>query len=185
MKFSSNIITVLALSASSLLFGCATTTPIQTAVNCELSRTSHVESAFSEADAKLNVAQCVNQFDAYFEQLIKTAEGDPSPANKQHFDSLLAHAVEKGAISVTQAKVRYTSYFGRVFVSLPDQYANCSSTCVIKSAVERGLKDELRKKERGGRVIGEMEIFQGASRDYDNVMLLLEATCTACKADAS
>jgi hypothetical protein len=68
-------------------------------------------------------------------------------------------------------------------MSMRGDYNNCSHTCPNKKKVMFDMERELTDKERGLlRVSRDADGYYRADRLYQEVELVLEATCTACTA---
>jgi hypothetical protein len=67
-------------------------------------------------------------------------------------------------------------------MSLPDEYNVCSSCSEKKkNEIEIQLETELRQKEEGLlRACVDKNAYYKASDQYNSILLLLDATCTAC-----
>ncbi len=166
-------------SLVALLSGCQTTAEPA----CPLPQGTNVERSFTHARGDLSRSECQFRFDAYFERLLDIAAGDPSPQNSERFSQFLVWANDQGIISKISAKEHYNRYFSAKFVSLPDDYSNCSYTCRKKQEIISNMKTELRDKDRGLlKVTGDKRKYAEANRLYDSVQTLLEATCKACDA---
>lgn len=173
-----NKITVLlTLLVSSLLASCASNQP-----SCEGPQSRNLDSAISSVQASL-MNGCVGHFDRYYDELLNIAEGDPKPENKRAFSEFLVWANDSGLLSKRQAEENYNRYFNVKFMSLKGDYNNCSHTCPNKQRVLMNMEQELSDKERGlMRVSLDQEGYYRADRLYQEVELVLEATCTACSA---
>ena len=69
------------------------------------------------------------------------------------------------------------------FVSLQSDYNNCSHTCPRRGKVMLDMQRELSDKERGLlKVSMDNAGYYRADELYQEVELVLEATCTACSA---
>ena len=168
----------LALVMMSLaLSGCATSPP-----PCGSPSTKHLATAVVQVEHELD-SGCSAYFDSYFDQLLTVAEGDPKPENKRVFSDHLLWATDRGILSQRQAKDYYNRYFNVKFVSLESEYNNCSHTCPRRDRVMRSMERELSEKERGLMKISlDNSGYYRADELYQEVELVLEATCTACEA---
>ena len=159
------------------LAACASTEP-----GCPSPQTRSLDSAISFVKTSLNTG-CEAHFDRYYDDLLTIAEGDPKPENKRIFSEFLVWSREQGLISQRQAKDYYNRYFNVKFVSLESDYNNCSHTCPRRDRVMRLMERELSDKERGLlRVSLDNAGYYRADELYQEVELVLEATCTACEA---
>jgi hypothetical protein len=114
------------------------------------------------------------------------AANDPQEQNKERFSDLFAYARDAGILSETQARNEYQRYFTTNFVSLGNDYNNCSSTCQEKQAVEKKLKNELGDKNQGLlQVTGDRTEYAAADKQYNQLLTLIEATCSACQESKS
>lgn len=166
-----------ALFAVASLSGCATTPP-----KCGLPAQKNLDAAFS--DAKTNLQNgCEAHFDAYMDELLRVAEGDPKPQNKQKFSDFLLWSADQGLLSRRQAETKYNRFFNVKFVSMMGDYNNCAHTCPRKSRVLLAMEQELTDKERGlVKVSEDTASYYRADQLFQETELVLEATCTACSA---
>jgi len=163
--------TALALSA------CATSPP-----PCGSPTTKDLATAIVRVEHELD-SGCSAHFDRFYDDLLSIAEGDPKPENKRIFSDHLLWATDRGILSQRQAKEYYNRYFNVKFVSLESDYNNCSHTCPRRDRVMRTMERELSDKERGLlRVSLDNAAYYRADELYQEVELVLEATCTACEA---
>jgi hypothetical protein len=168
---------LLILLSASLLASCASSQP-----SCEGPQSRNLDSAMSSVQASL-MNGCVAHFDRYYDDLLSIAEGDPKPENKRAFSEFLVWANDSGLLSKRQAEEHYNRYFNVKFMSLKGDYNNCSHTCPNKQRVLMSMEQELSDKERGlMRVALDQDGYYRADRLYQEVELVLEATCNACSA---
>lgn len=166
-------IALLGLSLSS----CATNQP-----PCDGPTSKNLETAISQVQSRLDNG-CVAHFDYFFEDLLTIAEGDAKTENKRVFSEFLVWTTDEGLLSQRQAKEHYNRYFNVKFVSLEGDYNNCSHTCPRRDSVMRNMERELGDKERGLlKVSLDNEGYYRADELYEEIELVLEATCTACEA---
>jgi len=126
---------------------------------------------------------CAAHFDRFYDDLLSIAEGDPKPENKRLFSEFLVWSSDEGLLSQRQAKNYYNRYFNVKFMSLAGDYNNCSHTCPRRDRVMLDMERELGDKERGLlKVSLDNEGYYRADELYQEVELVLEATCTACQA---
>ena len=86
-------------------------------------------------------------------------------------------------MSKRQAQEYYNRFFNVKFMTLKGDYNNCSQTCPNKRKVLLDMERELSDKEQGLlRVSLDNEGYYRADQLYQEVELVLEATCTACSA---
>ena len=149
----------------------------QTAANLGL-----IFEAIDEVKTTL-VAGCEAHFDRFYDDLLQIAEGDPRAENKRRFSEFLVWASDEGLLSTRQAKNYYNRYFNVKFMSLAGDYNNCSHTCPRRDRVMIEMERELSDKERGLlKVSLDHEGYYRADELYQEVELVLEATCAACQA---
>ena len=142
----------------------------------------NLDSAMSSAKTSL-MNGCHAHFDRYYDDLLRIAEGDPKPENKRAFSEFLVWSSDSGLLSNRQAQDYYNRYFNVKFMSLKGDYNNCSHTCPNKQRVLNSMERELSDKERGLlKVSLDNEGYYRADQLYQEVELVLEATCTACTA---
>ncbi len=126
---------------------------------------------------------CHAHFDRYYDDLLTIAEGDPKPENKRAFSEFLVWSSDKGLLSNRQAQDYYNRYFNVKFMSMKGDYNNCSHTCPNKQKVLFNMERELSDKERGLlKVSLDNEGYYRADQLFQEVELVLEATCSACAA---
>ena len=160
-----------------MLGGCASTQP-----SCASPDTRNLDAAMSQVKSSL-AAGCTAYFDRFFDDLLVTAEGDPGPENKRAFSEFLVWSADEGILSKRQAEEYYNRYFNVKFMSLRGDYNNCSHTCPNKQKVLFDMERELSDKERGLlKVSVDSDGYYRADRLYQEVELVLEATCNACAA---
>ena len=173
----SKLITLLLLAASFALTSCAAPAPA-----CGGPQTRNLASAVDTVQASL-MNGCHAHFDSYFNQLLTIAEGDPKPENKRAFSEFLVWSSDQGLLSKRQAENYYNRYFNVKFMSMRGDYNNCSHTCPNKRKVLFDMERELSDKERGLlKVSRDADGYYRADQLYQEVELVLEATCTACAA---
>jgi hypothetical protein len=167
-----------ALAAGGLLLAsCATTPP-----PCNGPTTNNLSAAIDQAEQEL-LNGCEAHFDRYYDDLLTIAEGDPKPDNKRAFSEFLVWSKDQGLLSRRQAERYYNRYFNVKFVALEGDYNNCSHTCPRRDLVYREMGQELNAKERGLLKISlDNDGYYRANELYQEVELVLEATCTACAA---
>jgi hypothetical protein len=159
------------------LAACASTEP-----GCPSPQTRNLDSAISFVKTSLNTG-CEAHFDRYYDDLLTIAEGDPKPENKRIFSEFLVWSGDQGLLSTRQAQEYYNRFFNVKFMSMKGDYNNCSHTCPNKQRVLFDMERELSDKERGLlRVSEDRDGYYRADRLYQEVELVLEATCTACAA---
>ncbi len=170
---------ILSASLASLvvLASCASNAP-----TCAGPQSKNLGSAIGTAQSSL-MQGCHAHFDRYYDDLLAIAEGDPKPENKREFSEFLVWSSDKGLLSKRQAQDYYNRYFNVKFMSLRGDYNNCSHTCPNKQKVLIDMERELAEKERGLlRVSLDNEGYYRADQLYQEVELVLEATCMACSA---
>ncbi len=159
--------------------GCTTT---QTADHCTAPLRGNLETAMSDAGARL-AGDCTYHFDGYFQNLLAIAENNPDPANPRRFSDFLMNASDGGIISRRQAEALYNRYFNVKFVSLQGDYNTCSQTCPVRGQVLSEMRAELHDKEMGLlRASEDSASFYRADGLLKETELVLEATCRACEA---
>ena len=165
------------LLAASFLASCASNAP-----ECVGPQSKNLSSAVDQAQTSL-INGCHAHFDRYYDSLLGIAEGDPKPENKRVFSEFLVWSSDKGLLSNRQAQDYYNRYFNVKFMSLKGDYNNCSHTCPNKQKFLFDMERELSEKERGLlRVSLDNEGYYRADQLFQEVELVLEATCTACAA---
>lgn len=165
------------LIASGILSACASNEP-----TCAGPQSKNLSTAIASAQTSL-AGGCEAHFDRYFDDLLTIAEGDPKPENKREFSEFLVWSTEQGLLSNRQAQEYYNRYFNVKFMSMKGDYNNCSHTCPNKQRVLFNMERELSDKERGLlRVSLDNDGYYRADQLFQEVELVLEATCTACAA---
>lgn len=179
MSIASNAIRLFtALAAAPLILAaCATQAP-----TCDGPQTRNLGAAIDSVKASL-MNGCHAHFDRYYDDLLVVAEGDPKPENKRVFSEFLLWSADEGLLSRRQAEDYYNRYFNVKFMSLRSDYNNCSHTCPNKRRVLLDMERELSEKERGLlKVSLDNAGYYRADELFQEVELVLEATCTACSA---
>jgi hypothetical protein len=168
----------LLLAMLSLTFvSCASAPP-----PCMSPTTKNLDTAIVQVQHELD-SGCAAHFDSFYDDLLSIAEGDPKPGNKRIFSDFLIWTTDRGILSQRQAKEYYNRYFNVKFVSLEGDYNNCSHTCPRRDRVMLQMQRELSDKERGlMKVSLDSAGYYRADELYQEVELVLEATCTACEA---
>ncbi|NOR37174.1 MAG: hypothetical protein GQ577_10525 [Woeseiaceae bacterium] len=167
---------LVALSAL-ILASCATSPP-----PCDSPQTRNLSAAVDDVKDSLS-SGCAAHFDRYYDDLLRTAEGDPKPGNKRVFSEFLVWSADEGLLSQRQAKDHYNRYFNVKFMTLQSDYNNCSHTCPRRDRVMLDMERELSDKERGLlKVSLDSDGYYRADELFQEVELVLEATCTACSA---
>ena len=149
---------------------------------CQGPQTRNLDDAVSVVQRSLNNG-CAAHFERFYDDLLTIAEGDPKPENKRIFSEFLLWSGDQGLLSTRQAQEYYNRFFNVKFMSMKGDYNNCSHTCPNKQKVLFDMERELSDKERGLlRVSLDNEGYYRADQLYQEVELVLEATCTACAA---
>ncbi|GMR17573.1 MAG: hypothetical protein BMS9Abin32_705 [Gammaproteobacteria bacterium] len=172
-------VTALAAMLASLfvLASCATPPP-----PCNGPQSKNLDAAIAQVKSTLQNG-CAAEFDRYYDELLSIAEGDPKPENKRIFSEFLVWTSDQGLLSKRQAKDYYNRYFNVKFMSLQGDYNNCSHTCPRRDQVMLNMERELSDKERGLlRVAQDNDGYYRADELYQEIELVLEATCSACNA---
>lgn len=165
------------IAAGILNASCATQPP-----PCAGPQNKNLDIAISDVQAAL-LRGCTASFDIYYDDLLTIAEGDPKPENKRLFSEFLVWSGDQGILSQRQARDYYNRYFNVKFTALQSDYNNCSHTCPRRDKVMIDMERELSDKERGLlRVSLDNAGYYRADELYQEVELVLEATCTACAA---
>ncbi len=160
-----------------IVASCATTTPM-----CASPTTHNLNMAIDSVQTSL-LSGCEAHFDRYYDDLLTIAEGDPKAENKRAFSEFLVWADDQGLLSRRQAERHYNRYFNVKFMALEGDYNNCSHTCPRRDRVYRDMERELSAKERGLlKVSLDNEGYYRANELFQEMELVLEATCTACAA---
>ncbi|MGB5627780.1 MAG: hypothetical protein WBM57_00310 [Woeseiaceae bacterium] len=165
------------LATALVVSACASNEP-----TCAGPQSKNLATAIDSAQVSL-AGGCQAHFDRYFDDLLTIAEGDPKPENKRAFSEFLVWSTDQGLLSNRQAQEYYNRYFNVKFMSMKGDYNNCSHTCPNKQRVLFDMERELSDKERGlMKVSLDDEAYYRADKLYQEVELVLEATCTACAA---
>ncbi|MDJ0749700.1 MAG: hypothetical protein QNJ11_09475 [Woeseiaceae bacterium] len=163
--------------AALFLASCASNTP-----SCVGPQSRNLAQAIDTTQTSL-MNGCHAHFDRYYDDLLTIAEGDPKPENKRAFSEFLVWASDKGLLSNRQAQDYYNRYFNVKFMSMKGDYNNCSHTCPNKQKVLFNMERELSDKERGLlKVSLDNDGYYRADQLFQEVELVLEATCSACAA---
>ncbi len=150
---------------------------------CKMPSGVDLAEAITHSKNDLENLECDLFFDVYYEGLIEIAKQDPDKTNKRRFSDFLEWANDQGIINKLQARDYYNRYFNTTFMSLPDDYNVCSSCSEKKQKdLEFELEKELGQKEAGLlRACQDKNAYYLASDQYNSIMMLLDATCTACR----
>lgn len=166
------------LAALMTLASCASNPPA-----CPSPQTRNLDSAIGSVKISLD-GGCQAHFDRYYDDLLSIAEGDPKPENKRTFSEFLVWSSDRGLLSTRQAQGYYNRFFNVKFMSMRGDYNNCSHTCPNKQKVLYDMERELSDKERGLlKVSTDADGYYRADRLFQEVELVLEATCAACAAN--
>jgi len=170
--------TTLLIAVSAIVVAsCAATPP-----PCNGPQTRNLDHAIDDVKANLS-GGCAAHFDRYYDDLLSIAEGDPKPGNKRIFSEFLVWSGDEGLLSQRQARDHYNRYFNVKFTSMQGDYNNCSHTCPSRARVMLDMERELSDKERGLlKVSLDHAGYYRADELYQEIELVLEATCTACNA---
>ena len=148
--------------------------------SCEGPQTRNLAAAVDQVKGSL-ANGCAAYFDSYYDDLLRTAEGDPKPENKRVFSEFLVWSADEGLLSKRQARETYTRYFGVKYVSLVSDYSVCDQTCPRQDEIMREMNRELVDKEQGLlKVSADRREYYRANRLFQETELVLEATCEAC-----
>ncbi len=149
---------------------------------CTSPQTRNLVAAMSDVQDKL-MGGWQSRFDAYYDDLLTIAEGDPKSDNKRAFSEFLVWSADQGLLSTRQAEDYYNRYFNVKFMSMRGDYNNCSHTCPNKQKVLFNMERELSDKERGLLLVSvDSDSSYRADQLFKEVELVLEATCMACAA---
>ena len=172
------LLVIAAMIVTSLaLTSCASTAP-----TCGGPQTKNLSSAIASVQASL-MNGCQAHFERYYDDLLTIAEGDPRPENKREFSEFLVWANDNGLLSNRQAENYYNRYFNVKFMAMKGDYNNCSNTCPNKQRVLLNMEHELSDKERGlMKISRDADAYYRADKLFQEIELVLEATCTACSA---
>ena len=169
---------LLIATASAMLASCATTPP-----PCLSPQTRNLNHAVEDVKSNLRGGACAAHFDRYYDDLLNIAEGDPKAENKRIFSEFLVWSSDAGLLSQRQTRDYYNRYFNVKFTSMQGDYNNCSHTCPRRDRVMLNMERELSDKERGlMKVSLDNDGYYRADKLYQEIELVLEATCTACNA---
>ena len=151
--------------------------------SCTLPSGVNLEEALAHSRADLSRLECEQMFEGYFERLIDVAKRDPAIENRRRFSDFLMWANDEAIIDKIQARSYYNRYFNTTFMSLPDDFNVCSSCSdIAKRDLEVELQKELGQKEEGlMRACQDKQAYYAAADQYNSILLLLDATCTACR----
>lgn len=161
---------------------CACTNKHYFKPSCTLPSGVNLEAALAHSRTDLGRLECEPMFDGYYDRLLAVAQRDPDIENRRRFSEFLVWANAEGIIDKIQARNYYNRYFNTTFMSLPDDFNVCSScTNVAKNNLELALQKELGQKEEGLlRACQDKQAYYAAADQYNSILLLLDATCTAC-----
>ena len=150
---------------------------------CTLPSGVDLEEALAHSREDLDRLECEQMFDSYYERLIDVAKRDPDIENRRRFSDFLMWANDEGISDKIQARNYYNRYFNTTFMSLQDDFNVCSSCSEdAKRDLELELQKELGQKEVGLlRACRDKQAYYAAADQYNSILLLLDATCTACR----
>ena len=169
---------ILIAACSAILASCAATPP-----PCLSPQTRNLSHAVEDVKSNLRGGACAAHFDRYYDELLTLGEGDPKTENKRIFSEFLVWASDEGLLSQRQARDYYNRYFNVKFTAMQGDYNNCSHTCPRRARVMLDMQRELSDKERGLlKVSLDSAGYYRADELYQEIELVLEATCTACNA---
>jgi hypothetical protein len=172
------MISAVLVAASLGLTACATPPPA-----CGGPTTHDLGAAVAQVQNSLEYQGCEAHFDRFYDDLLRTAEGDPKPENKRIFSEFLVWTADEGLLSQRQAKDYYNRYFNVKFMTLQGDYNNCSHTCPRRDRIMLDMERELSDKERGLLNVSlDNDGYYRADELFQEVELVLEATCAACAA---
>ena len=172
---------LLAVVLATLIFACANQQ--YSKPSCTLPSGVNLEEALAHSREDLVRLECEQRFDGYYGRLIDVAKRDPDIENRRRFSDFLMWANSAGIIDKIQARHYYNRYFNTTFMSLQDDFNVCS-TCTedAKRDLEVELQEELGQKEEGLlRACQDKPAYYAAADQYNSILLLLDATCTACR----
>jgi hypothetical protein len=150
---------------------------------CTLPSGVDIEEALEHSKTDLGHLKCETMYDSYYQRLIEVAKRDPGMENKRRFSEFLEWSNDEGIIDKIQARSYYNRYFNTTFMSLPDDFNVCSSCSeTTQKELEIQLENEFRQKEEGLlRASQDKNAYYTAADQYNSILLLLDATCTACR----
>ena len=163
-----------------LIFSCGNKQYLKS--SCTLPSGVNLEEALAHSREDLARLECESMFDSYYGRLIDVAKRDPDIENRRRFSDFLMWANGEGIIDKIQARNYYNRYFNTTFMSLPDDFNVCSSCPEeTKRDLEVELQKELGQKEDGLlKACQDKPAYYAAADQYNSILLLLDATCTAC-----
>ena len=150
---------------------------------CTLPSGVNLEEALTHSQKDLGRLECEQMFDTYYGRLVAIAKRDPDIENRRRFSDFLMWANDEDVIDKIQARYYYNRYFNTTFMSLKDDFNVCSSCSEdAKRDLEAELHKELVQKEEGLlRACQDKQAYYAAADQYNSILLLLDATCTACR----
>ncbi|MDJ0907957.1 MAG: hypothetical protein QNI99_02115 [Woeseiaceae bacterium] len=168
---------IAALTAMLGLSACVSNEP-----SCMSPQSRNLDNAITAVQSNLS-SGCAAHFDRYYDDLLTIAEGDPKPENKRTFSEFLVWSTDEGLLSRRQAEDYYNRYFNVKFMSMRGDYNNCSHTCPNRQRLLIDMERELSDKERGLLLVSQdSDGYYRADQLFNEVELVLEATCMACSA---
>jgi len=174
-----NVLPVTLIALCMLSTACAQTSIVRS--NCDLPSSNRINAAIAEAQATLAQRDCAARFDDIFDRLIYIAQNDTDTNNRREFSDFLNWSRDQNLINTRQAKDLYTRYFSHKFVSLPRDYQTCTH-CREIGTITRAMKAELVSKQTGLlKICGERDLYARAAAEYEDLQIILEATCKACQ----
>ena len=128
---------LLYLLCLALLTACETGAP-KKPVACKPPTGIDLDAAIARTQSDLGMRQCQYQFEAYLDNLLTIAQGNPNIANKQKFSQFLVWANTQGILTRVQAEDYYNRFFNVTFICLPDDYNVCS-VCDRQVEIKRDM----------------------------------------------
>ena len=157
------------------------TPPPAPEIFCEAPSGKQLAGVIEQTKKVLGNAECHNEFDTLFENILIVGEGDSKPGNKKLIADFLEWCYNEQILFRNTAREYYGTYFSQRFVSL-ENYPKICAQCDKLDNIIKGIEIEMKKKERGlYKICKDEQTYRNVEIIKNRSVLLLTATCEACK----
>lgn len=148
--------------------------------DCQITQGARLNEAAGDLTGKIRAGTCRN-FEEAFHNLMAAGLEDPDQGNREIMARFITSAQDQNLVSRKQAQETFSRHFHSTFVSLPDTFQTCSSLA-DKAGLFKAMKEELADKETSYlHVLNEPDAYKEVYRQYEDVVLVIEAADLACK----
>jgi len=152
--------------------------------DCKVTKGAPMDIATTELNDKLASGAC-HDFDQAFKNLYVAGQEDPGELNKELFASFINEALKYNVVTKKQAQNVFNRNFHSTFMTLDDSFQACAAL-KNKSVLLKELMRELGLKERGYlSVLSDKKGYEEVYRQYQDIVLVIDATDLACKGRVS